>query len=681
MLGLVLALTLAQQWGEQTRFRPDRAWQRAWDRNIYAAYLNRATPALFEFLPASSAGVPTAQPLCATLVNDDKTNPWWCIDAEGTNTGALPDGGALSFTIVDAGSPFVYQTSRLCPNGPDCTAVPEWVWPSLNTSAATGKSGWATPSMQAARGALTVCGLCAIKPDPDGTYGYQNLVSQASGGGSIDFLWQATPASVTTLAYVGTSVGYTFSTTDITDGAYHLICTTASAPRGANSGRPYIDGVQVSSPFNTSPSGSSFGDQPWRISGYSSGAYPMSASTRCRGFFMTSEDLSGARIAAIARAVLADRFYDSTSTYTLNSQRSTSRFCASSDTTGSVLPPNRPCIANGVLEVDSTQTDRISRNEDFANAYWQKIGGGGGSAVTLTARYAKGPAGTWEAARLQTSACSSVGAYSVIASTSFSVPGTYSAGWWVKGNGTSGSISLCVYDTADSGNCTQCAYTSTDWVRCRLDNQSITGNGDVSLGCENRTALFSGATDTGAADVLIAQADLLTGPALTSHIKTISAAVTRDTELMGFTRSIAAPNGVCVAADVSFAALGFLPAGAGLWAPELSSGAWNGNVTSPYFWPYTASTGGNLSLDGTGSSGSPAGFNSSVASAISGRYYAARVGATWKICKDGVCESTPAGSWTAPTYTSIKFFAQTSTSGASRWKRVQVDPDPTRCSQ
>ena len=71
---------------------------------------------LFEFAPTSGEGLPSVQALCSQLADAEKVGSWFCQQGDGS----LATGSTVTLTAT--GSPAAV-TPRICPNGPDCTAV------------------------------------------------------------------------------------------------------------------------------------------------------------------------------------------------------------------------------------------------------------------------------------------------------------------------------------------------------------------------------------------------------------------------------------------------------------------------------------------------------------------------------------------------------------------------------
>lgn len=343
--------------------------------------------------------------------------------------------------------------------------------------------------------------------------------------------------------------------------------------------------------------------------------------------------------------------------------------CASSDTPRVVQSQG----SLGVM-VESSSTNLALRSQEFDNAAWVKDSVGV-ALPTVTANAATAPDGTVTADQVDFPATTAL-QHSVLIQTHGDVTGSHAFTLYVRGVSSGGSFDVC------NGNatfgCTTCTFVSTSWTRC-LDTRSSISSGMVFVGNYSDS---NGGIVRSANSVYLWGAQVEARTYGTSYIPTVAASATRNGELSGFTKSVPTTAGVCVAATLELASLSALPAGGGLIAPQLTSGAWNANATSPYVWPYTAILGDQASVDGTGSSAAPTGGSGFVPTAMTNpvRVLAGNTGTGfWRVCVNGSCATTASGAWASPTYTAIKFFAQTTTVSAAIWSRVQVDPGPTRC--
>lgn len=158
---------------------------------------------------------------------------------------------------------------------------------------------------------------------------------------------------------------------------------------------------------------------------------------------------------------------------------------------------NEMCINNYGVRSFWNYAVNTQYSEEFDNAYWSKLGEGGGTAPSVTADYGTAPDGTSTADRITWNACSAGQANKLQRAAGFSNLGE---SVWVKatpGGSTSsgGNLSLCSY----VGGCTQFAFT-TAWKQI---TRAPGGVSYVQFGCINDTANYPGSGDTGAADVLV----------------------------------------------------------------------------------------------------------------------------------------------------------------------------------
>lgn len=228
----------------------------------------------------------------------------------------------------------------------------------------------------------------------------------------------------------------------------------------------------------------------------------------------------------------------------------------------------------------STRTNSCLRSQEFDLAPWNSAGGGGGPAPVVKANVGTAPDGTLTAEKIWFGACpvplsssataqnTSVGAAAdsvyikgciadadggctITASTLLAdggpqrLDGTAAIG--IDGGHGVGNISSCVYS---GGACTVCAYNAATWNRCITTGSA--GGVYNGYGCINDNVSYSGATDTGVADILIwgAQHEVTTSPYtyVTSYIPTAGTAVTRATEVAYFNVATDAGSPVSIAA-------------------------------------------------------------------------------------------------------------------------------------
>jgi len=181
------------------------------------------------------------------------------------------------------------------------------------------------------------------------------------------------------------------------------------------------------------------------------------------------------------------------------------------------------------LRVEGARTNSLLRSQELDNAAWTLDFAGGGVIPTRTANAATAPDGTTTAERLQFSACPTIGDSSVIYQL-HATTGASATSIYCRGNGSTQSISICSFGSGGSSGCSSVSCPSTSWSRVQ-DLRTAVGVGGIVVGCNNVTASYAGASNTGAADVFLWQAQSEMGATyVTSPIPTVAAAVARNTE-------------------------------------------------------------------------------------------------------------------------------------------------------
>lgn len=332
------------------------------------------------------------------------------------------------------------------------------------------------------------------------------------------------------------------------------------------------------------------------------------------------------------------------------------------------------------LRVEGARTNETLRSQEFESVVWATTVSGVAAPV-ITANFATAPDGTLTADRMQIPACPVVGNASGINQTSATIASPSTSSVYMKANAGNPSISVCMYGiTTGTRTCTQYALNTSTWTRAIAAGVTNTGGMNLEIACENRTASYTGATNTGAADILVWGAQSEAGAYATSYIPTAAGSITRSADIPYFARSVATTAGVCVAATVQTPSTLAFPS-SGLYAPVLSSGSTT--AVYPYMWPFTAAPGASLAIDALGSSGAPASYTPASDNPTTfSRYVAGHNGTAYSYCVDGTCRVNGATSaWASPTYSHIKLDIDGSTSMAHIFTRVQVDPDFTRCTR
>lgn len=196
------------------------------------------------------------------------------------------------------------------------------------------------------------------------------------------------------------------------------------------------------------------------------------------------------------------------------------------------------------LRVEGARTNETLRSQEVENVVWA-TSVSGVAAPTITANFATAPDGTLTADRVQISACPTVGNASGINQTSGAIASPSSSSVYLKANSGTPSVSICMFGiTTGTRACTQFSLNTSTWTRAVVPNVTNTGGMNMEIACENRTASYTGATNTGAADILVWGAQSEAGAYATSYIPTVAAAVTRNVEVAYFNSLTGTPQSV-----------------------------------------------------------------------------------------------------------------------------------------
>lgn len=479
---------------------------------------NRGLP-LFSFASASGAGLPVAQNLCDALTSADKEGIWWCVQ------------GGLTQSAADGGTPMAVQgglapqTVTVCPSGPRCGSFVGERNDGSGDGLQESGSDYTFPQSD-----VSVCELRMF----DEFLNAQD-VSFGTSGATASFAMLPFEIQTNGTFRVYTSNGTTSAATSnsaiaMVKGAWHLLCTTyRRVGDGSSVVELYLDGVDVGG-HSTAKLIHALSSR-WATCAYVGSHGCSSGNTR--GAFVTYKELSAARIAAIARAVLADT-PTGTKGEAMTFTRATPRACPldANESEVTMLPAGRPCITRGGISIFRAGTNLALRSEEFDNAAWTKNVSGASAAPTVTANGCTAPDGTATAERIQFASCAATidasDVYQGVGSGSVSTTGSI----WLKANSGTPSISLCTFAGA-AGNCVQYALTN-GWVRYAKTFTGIAGTNYLNFGCEHRTALYSGSADTGAADVCAWGGDIETSPYPTPYVATAGASATRNAETATF---------------------------------------------------------------------------------------------------------------------------------------------------
>lgn len=183
---------------------------------------------------------------------------------------------------------------------------------------------------------------------------------------------------------------------------------------------------------------------------------------------------------------------------------------------------------SGLLAVlgEGARTNSVLWSEALGNAAWSKVGSTAPFAPTVTADQAVAPDGATTAERVQYPATSAADFGGVRTATAVLTAAPWAASVYLKGNGTSGTLDICMQ--AGVYVCTACNYVSTSWTRCTAAG-TPSAAGQLYVG---NMSSVNGGTARGAADVFVwgIQAEL--GAFASSYIPTTTAAVIRQADVL-----------------------------------------------------------------------------------------------------------------------------------------------------
>lgn len=322
------------------------------------------------------------------------------------------------------------------------------------------------------------------------------------------------------------------------------------------------------------------------------------------------------------------------------------------------------------VRVESARTNSVLRSEQINDPAWADDVLGVAAPV-ITADAATAPDGTLTADRVQLPAVT--GAQYSLRRQPIAAGSTGNASVYVRGNGTSGSISIA----ADGSLATtiDCPYVSTSWSRCTLSAAgswifvgTITGYGAASASKGAQDVFLWGAQTEGAGVATYA----------TSYIPTVTAAVTRNDEtvfrdetqfgaLLGGAGGSVAATAQCLNTAnrriVTLATSGGSPNVE--WDVNFPAGA----VAVTQWFTGVAST-----------------FTSTLAiDSVSRRWaqFTAGAGSTLNICRDGACQAGGSRGANQSGATSLRIHIGNYVSGAFRCDGIVtgvcVSQSPSRC--
>lgn len=202
---------------------------------------------------------------------------------------------------------------------------------------------------------------------------------------------------------------------------------------------------------------------------------------------------------------------------------------------------------NGIL-IERSGTSRVLRSEEIGNAVWIPTGVIS-AAPTVTTDFDVAPDGTTSAERVQFADCSTAASSSYLTQPITITTGVTSQSVFLRSvDGGVQYVSLCTYDsTALAGTCTKFAVDA-GWSRPMRDTVTISNaTAAWEIGCNNTPLVYTGASSTGAADLMVWGAHFETPPTNfgwnTSYIKTTGASQGRASTQASVSVTIPADGG------------------------------------------------------------------------------------------------------------------------------------------
>lgn len=638
---------------------------------IFSSPSTSGTGATFEFAPASGAGLPSITPLCDVLTAGEKVGNWFCQNGDGS----MASGSTI--TLSATGSPALIS-QRICPNGPDCAAISARQSPNTSSGYLEGSS--VDRSASVSTGGFTQCWHGVVRE----TAVERELMGlSTNGGGTWRNMMYFTGGSNVFQNYIAGGVCGVGATTvssglSVTPGAAHLLCLSWSASDGNY--RTFVDGVPggISASYTTICGGGS--SSRYVTLGYWNGALASAPVGSYQiGAFDTSTQLSAARIAAIARAVLADAPTGARGD-SINFTRTGARFCASSDNTGSMVPTNRLCVSRSAARTDGVSDDLLVRRRDLSNAAWTDVG-------TPTLGNTIAPDGSYEAWTItDDNAAAFEGRSQVYATVSLN---RYLGSLCLRA-GTATSARLRLIGTGNAAGDVTATFTglTSSW-RCGWDLSSpikAVSPANYAAGLTavtyeitvGDTVAVTGTIDVAFPQLEVAQSTTLAAPTMFCDGAAAAIASCGNDNLDR--TGIPAPIGsACTAMTVQGQSEAW-QSGGGILAPILTDGAAGAVLNGAlYWWPFSNSNGGSLSADSVGAvSAGLASFNPVFGVVGSGthRFLQAHTGSAWRVCQNGTCSTSGASTLGTPAFTRLKMDRPGVSAGnhPAQWvSRVQYD--------
>lgn len=445
-----------------------------------------------EFAPASGAGLPSAVNLCDTLTAAEKAaGTWTCLNGDGTTA---TGGEALSAT----GS-ISTLSLRTCPNGSDCGAL-------SGQQHQTGEMH-SSAAVASGTGSISMCWV-GIPEDATGT---SSLITHGTGAGTATisaYLELSSGSSAYFYISDGTTTGTGIKASAITTGARHLICGTWSSANGIIA---YVDGAAGTPVARATRQSLS---APIAVHGHNTTASTIAVITQ--GAFVVQTELSAARIAAIARAVLADAPTGARGE-ALSETRASVQFCESSDGTGSLLPNNRLCVARGgTTAAQGAFTEVLLQTEALGNPAWADV-----ATPTITSDSTVSAGGTLTADTVDdNNAAAFEGRSQTVTVTAAAA---YTMSCYAKA-GTLAKIRLSLDGTTGD----TASLSSSSWTRVSVTDVSTSG---VSVSAQ----VLAGTATTDTGTIIVWGCNVTPGSSLRPYIPATSASVITDAEVPYFT--------------------------------------------------------------------------------------------------------------------------------------------------
>ncbi len=314
------------------------------------------------------------------------------------------------------------------------------------------------------------------------------------------------------------------------------------------------------------------------------------------------------------------------------------------------------------LLVEKMSQNVLGKSEQLDNAtYWSKVETSG--TVTVTANQALSPFNTMTAERLQVAACPTTGTRSMLYQGQVQA-GSHIASVFLMGTSTTQAVNVCAFGT--TGACAPCTVPATSYTRCAAP---VTTGGALAyllVGCNNDTVNYTGASNTGAADVYIFGAQVEAGTVTTSYIPTDTVAVTRagESAYLPFTANLT-PSG---SAAVTLVFTRYVPS-AGL---DFTTG---GGLSIEFLAPYTASN-TSFAVYSGGVVASQTVPNMSTTASRLGAYW---TGTSFTTYFNGATATGTGSAVGAPLQKLWLGDYNGSHQIGGYIRNVCVDPDPTRC--